>query len=387
MENLSSVRVSALIGSIYDCVADPTLWPVALRAVCEELCCMFASIMLWDLQHSNHRTLAGWNHEPFTTQSITKYSEQITAIYKSSAKLTLVAFDDPLVLSRDLPEAYSEEIPYYREMIRPLGMCDAIQSIVLRDAGQQRLGVFAANRHMNMGLIGDREIEILRLLAPHIRRAATISDLINLEVALDESLISSLNMLCAGVILAAADGRIAHANRAAEQMFNEGGPVRSRNGFLAVNTREAQDELLRALMFAQQDEAKIGTCGIGVPLPNNQGFPAIAHVLPLKGSVVRARLAPRTAAAIFVVQADQPQDGNLEVISRLFGLTRGECRVLAEIVHGAGVTEAGNRLGVSEATARTHVQHIFRKTGVSRQAELIRLIANLISRVRLPDKG
>jgi DNA-binding CsgD family transcriptional regulator len=123
-----------------------------------------------------------------------------------------------------------------------------------------------------------------------------------------------------------------------------------------------------------------------VPLPNDEGFTAIAHVLPLKGSAVRARLAARAAAAVFVAQGEEPQKVKLDAISRLFGLTLEEQRLLAEIAHGAGVTEAASLLCISEATARTHVQHIFRKTGVSRQADLIQLIATLMPGARLPDK-
>jgi DNA-binding NarL/FixJ family response regulator len=40
---------------------------------------------------------------------------------------------------------------------------------------------------------------------------------------------------------------------------------------------------------------------------------------------------------------------------------------------GLGVKEAAEVLGISEATARTHVQHIYDKTGTCKQTELVRL--------------
>jgi len=34
-------------------------------------------------------------------------------------------------------------------------------------------------------------------------------------------------------------------------------------------------------------------------------------------------------------------------------------------------------LGLSQATVKTHLQNLFRKTGVSRQSELVKLVAGI----------
>jgi DNA-binding CsgD family transcriptional regulator len=39
-----------------------------------------------------------------------------------------------------------------------------------------------------------------------------------------------------------------------------------------------------------------------------------------------------------------------------------------------GLQAAADRLGISLATARTHLAHVFDKTGTRRQAELVRLL-------------
>jgi PAS domain-containing protein len=248
VQAISAARVSILIGLIYDCVAEPTLWSNAIRSICEDLHCMLGSILVWDLMNSNHRSIAGWNHEPFTTESISKYGEQVTAIYRSSETPFSLLLDEPLVISRDVPFAYHEDLPLYRDLVKPLGLCDSVQTIVLRDTKNKRLGVFAANRHVSAGLIEDRQVEILRLLAPHIRRAVTIGDLLNLNAALNESLASSLNMLRTALVLVSGSGRILHANDAAERMFRVGIHIRSRNGTLAAASSAANNELIPGIM-------------------------------------------------------------------------------------------------------------------------------------------
>jgi DNA-binding CsgD family transcriptional regulator len=59
----------------------------------------------------------------------------------------------------------------------------------------------------------------------------------------------------------------------------------------------------------------------------------------------------------------------------VFGLTRTEALVAAEIFRGEGLKAAADALGIGATTARTHLQRIFGKTGTRKQAELVRIIA------------
>jgi DNA-binding CsgD family transcriptional regulator len=59
---------------------------------------------------------------------------------------------------------------------------------------------------------------------------------------------------------------------------------------------------------------------------------------------------------------------------RDLGLTPAEVRFTHEILKGDGLQAAADRLGISVTTARTHLAHVFGKTGTRRQAELVRLI-------------
>ena len=57
-----------------------------------------------------------------------------------------------------------------------------------------------------------------------------------------------------------------------------------------------------------------------------------------------------------------------------FGLTPAEAVVAVEILEADGLQAAARRLGISLATAHTHLAHVFDKTGTRRQAELVRLL-------------
>ena len=69
----------------------------------------------------------------------------------------------------------------------------------------------------------------------------------------------------------------------------------------------------------------------------------------------------------------------LATLAETYQLTPGEARVLGAIVEAGGVPEAARALGVSETTVKTHLCHVFDKTGTKRQAELVKLVAGFAS--------
>jgi len=68
-----------------------------------------------------------------------------------------------------------------------------------------------------------------------------------------------------------------------------------------------------------------------------------------------------------------------EVIAKFYDLTPSELRVLLAIVDVGGVPETARALGVAEATVKTHLHRLFGKTGASRQADLVKLVAGFSS--------
>jgi DNA-binding CsgD family transcriptional regulator len=53
--------------------------------------------------------------------------------------------------------------------------------------------------------------------------------------------------------------------------------------------------------------------------------------------------------------------------------------ILASLFAGRTLAETAATLSITRPTAKTHLEHIFLKTGVTRQAELMRLWTGLIS--------
>jgi len=379
MEAVTPDRLSHLVGAIYDCVIEPDRWPYTMGEICSDLGCIVGSILLVDLQHSRHRFFKDWNFDPYWRKKNEEYFPEMTELYRRAPPATTHAIDEPLVLSRDIPEDVFFSTRYYQEWAKPQGICDSLQAIVLRNPVQ--IGVFAAIRHESRGVVSDREISLMRQLAPHIRRAITISDLMDLKALEAQALAATLDNFAVGVIVVAQDKRILHANDAARDMFAAGSPVCSVNGRLSVHGSNGAGELVEAIMLAQQNEATIGAAGIGVALGHN-GEPAVAHVLPLAHGELRTRLMPQATAAIFVTWAGLNPPTAIAALAENFKLTPAETRMLERLAAGATLAEAAETLAIAETTARTHLSRILSKTGVARQADLVALIHRMSPPIR-----
>ena len=71
-----------------------------------------------------------------------------------------------------------------------------------------------------------------------------------------------------------------------------------------------------------------------------------------------------------------------DVLGAAFKLTPAELRVLLAIVELGGVPEVAAALGVADTTVRTHVGRLFEKTGVRRQAGLVKLVTGICDAAR-----
>lgn len=161
-----------------------------------------------------------------------------------------------------------------------------------------------------------------------------------------------------------------------------GGPLRDRGGVLRAEGGAAAVEIRSAIKQAASNESGIGKTGLAVRLTEQENEePVVAHVLPLAGGEVRSRLEPDAVAAVFV-NPKVDDTASAQAVAATFGLTPAETRVLIRMLTGSTVGEAAADLGVATTTARTHLNNIFAKTGVSRQSKLIRLASQVAPATR-----
>jgi DNA-binding CsgD family transcriptional regulator len=369
----SIAEFSRLVGSIYDCALDPTRWAEAVHGICDAVNCVRGVVHVVDMTTGGLRLQEHWNWTPEWFEAANRHASEIAEILSGVPELYSRPLDEPFSVMRDVPALLHSR--YYKEWIRPHRVIDGIQINLPRQ--RDRIGALSLSRHEDAGVITDHELAVVQLLAPHIRRAVVISDAIDMRAVTIGTFEASLDLIATGVVLADANARIIHANRAAQTMLDAGSPIRSDRGELRAHLPETTMALKVAIAKGAGTEGEIGAAGIGIPAPQADGDHALIHVLPLASGDFGGRIAPGASAALFITPARDGIGAPPAALAALFDLSPAETRTLEHLIAGDTPAEAADKLGVALATIRTHLAHIFEKTGTSRQAELVRLAAKL----------
>ena len=365
-----SERLSALIGRIYDATLDPNLWVNVLDEAARFVGGPASSLFYRD----SERRLAIAYQSGLDPRYIQLYIDTYGKLDPTLTGYFYAKLEEPTATADIMPYDEFVQTRFYKEWGRPQRLVDSANVMLERSATTAAgLVVF---RHERDGLVDDECRQRMRLIVPHIRRAALIGKVIDLKKAEAASLADTLDGISAGMFLVTATGRIVHANAAGHVMLNAAAVLRPEAGRLAVNGSQADQILADTFATAGNGDAAIGVKGVAVPLVARDGELYVAHVLPLtSGARQRAGASYAAAAALFVHKAALDTPSPPEAIAKAYKLTPMELRVLLAIVEVGGSPEVAEALGIAETTVKTYLRQTYSKTGANRHADLVKLVA------------
>lgn len=368
-------HLSALIGSIYDAVLEPALWTGVVERAGKFVGGVGASIFRQD---SVRKIGNSYYHSGIDPRFERLYFEKYIKFDPLSAAYLTLKVGDVSSSSIIIPPAEFFETRFYREWARPQGLVDNVFAILERSPTS--IAAFIVFRHERDGLADDDARQLLGLIAPHLRRAVLIGKVIDLRTIEAATFADTLDGLNAGIFLVDATGLIVHANVAGHGILAVGDILRSFAGRLVAHDQQVDEVLRDAFKATEHGDAAIGTKGIAVPLIARDGERHVAHILPLtSGARRRAELAITATAALFVQKAALETPSRPEAIAKAYKLTPTELRVLLTLVEVGGGPEVAEALGIADGTVKTHLSHLFQKTGVKHQVDLVRLVAGFSS--------
>ena len=106
----------------------------------------------------------------------------------------------------------------------------------------------------------------------------------------------------------------------------------------------------------------------------------IATPVPADGAVT---------VALLVFESPGYRPVSAQVLQQIYGLTRAEIVLVQALASGFSLEDAAHSIGIAVNTARTHLKHIFIKTGAKRQSELIHQVetgpASLPLKLEIPS--
>jgi DNA-binding CsgD family transcriptional regulator len=372
----SSEVLSSLIGNIYDTTLDRALWPTVLKKIAVFVRGRAAAVFWDDVPN-------GSGDVYFEDGGIAPlyrdlYFEKYFMLNPTATPRMFVPVGEPVATNDLIPYEEFLRTRFYQEWARPQGLVDFI-SITLEKATTKSamVGVF---RHEQQGLVDEEMRQRMRLLGPHIRRAVLISKVIDLKQNDAGNLAEALDRLRTAIFFVDGEGRIIHTNAAGKTLLSDADVLRAVAGKFATFTPQTDEALREAFLAASVGDAAIGNKGISLPLIGRNGERHAAHILPLtSGARYKSNTRPAATAAVFVHKYTLERPSQPELIARAYSLTLAELRVLLAIVDIGGVPEVAEVLGIGITTVKTHLGRIYRKTGSSRQADLVKVVAAFTS--------
>jgi DNA-binding CsgD family transcriptional regulator len=368
-------KLSELIGDAYDAALDPSLWIDVLRKCAAFVGGSAASLYYKDATRKADAVAYQFGLDP---QYVRLYVDQYAKLEPTTTGYFFAEIEAPIATADIMPYQEFLETRFYKEWARPQGLVDTVHAVLDRSA--TTAACFVVFRHQRNGVVDDETRRRMRLILPHVRRAALIGKILDLKGAEAATMADMLDGIGAGMFLVDATGRIVHANVAGNLMLTQMDPLRTADGRLIANDPKTDQTFMDIFQAAGAGDAGFGVKGIGVPLTTRDGQRFIAHVLPLtSGARRRAARNYAAVAALFVNKTALSKPSAPEVIAKAYNLTPTELRVLLAVVEIGGAPEASEALGVAETTVRTHLRRLYEKTGASRQADLVKLVAGLFN--------
>ncbi|WFU71806.1 helix-turn-helix transcriptional regulator [Bradyrhizobium sp. CB2312] len=363
--------LSDLIGDIYDAALDPTLWLRALERSCNFIGGSSAVLYWHDVASESSAALHLFNDDPHYTRLYFEKYMPMNPVFPAATFIESGLIYTPTDI---VPEAELFDTRFHREWVQPQGITDVV--CVNLEKGTTSSSVLNIRRDETHGIVDDAVRQQAALLVPHFQRAVAIGRLFDQRKTAQAVLTETLDNVEAAIFLLGLNGRIVFVNELARTMLDEGALLHERRGALAAVAPDAQRLLRELVVAAESGDLAAGSRGAAIPLSDSPSRRWFAHVLPLTaGDRQRAGALHSAVAAVFVRKTSPASPPPLEALGKLYSLTASEIRVLDGIMKVSGVQALADLLGLSQATVKTHLHNVFRKTGTARQSELVKLIA------------
>jgi len=363
-------RLSRLIGGIYDAAVDSSLWSAALERIADFVGGCSVALISRDAATP---TIEVHHHFGPDADLRQLFRHGIAERDPVLAGAIDAAADQTICVADVMPRARFLESRFYREWAAPQGAVDSAAVVIERS--DTRMTLLSVLRRADQGVVDEVTRERLRLLAPHIRQSTIMTRKIEAESRAATGLADAIDVLSTAICLLDGEGRVVRANAACRRLFADADLITAIGGRIVIRGTSA-DRMLHGLLGKEDDETTMGVHDEVEFLTSTRG----SHYLVRAVVLGRARRQSGTAtaaatSALFVQKASIATATAANLAAKAFRLTPSESRVLVAIIEIGGVPEVAKAFGVAETTVKTHLSRLFEKMGVSRQADLMKIVA------------
>jgi DNA-binding CsgD family transcriptional regulator/PAS domain-containing protein len=177
------------------------------------------------------------------------------------------------------------------------------------------------------------------------------------------------NLSAIGIIIVDGDASVLFANDAAERICGESKALRLSGNTVRATTLHDSLRLQTAIEHVVNEGAREGARVPVLALHQTRGRPIMITVNPVQQSTS----ADKPTAILCIFDSESDVSASVRPACDFYRLSAMESKLAQTMVQGLSITEAANKLGLKEHTARSYLKQVFQKTGTNRQGELVAL--------------
>jgi DNA-binding CsgD family transcriptional regulator len=366
----SSEALSGLLSSLYEASSNPAMWHPFLQQLGEKTRATSGALLIHDFEGAKYSLSSSWQVHPELVRLYQGHYHTLDIWAQKGLAKPSGHVCGSQSLCR-LPEMRSTEI--YNDFMVRAGIEHGIFGILQNN--RSCLASVSLYRDQSCPEFGSSDLDLLNFLAPHMQRAFKLHVHFAELRSRSEGLEDALNLVATGVMLLNAKGEVVLMNRSASALIQErNGLLVTRGGLRAERQRES--ELLMKIISEACPTSGSNSPSVGGTILVSRRERSSLHVFvsPIRDSSIP--LTQSIAVVVFVIDPSQQKRPAQDVLRILFGLTPAESRVALLLGDGHSPRQIASMVGITDNTVRSQIKSIFCKTGVKRQAELVRLLLN-----------
>ncbi|CAG2158007.1 hypothetical protein LMG31506_06210 [Cupriavidus yeoncheonensis] len=371
---LSVTQFGALLAAVYEGPMEPVPWGHALEMLRKQLDASYVSFILRSPASDRSGLAVHASAHGTSLEAEASYNSYYYAI-------------DPFInLPTDRAVTVDEALgagnwcrsEIYRQFLQPLGIRYLLGADIRTDDGVEcRLRICRQDDAQDFSEV---DKATCGAILPHLRRAIRLHSRLDVVESERSLYAGAIDRMLVGMVILDAAGAILKKNAEADEILADNDGIRlNGNTFeiaYAQESRKFQYLLRRAQLGHHGSEPALAEA-MSITRPSGRGkLGVLIRTIPLSEWSEENRHRP--ACAVFIRDPERKSRASHEVVRKLFDLTPAETALALVLADGMTLDEAAEALGTSKNTARAHLRSIFSKTGVTRQATLVRMLLSSV---------
>lgn len=369
-------RLSDLIGRFYEAAADDALWAGIAADISEALESTSAVLKLHGadddvrlLEHTDNLVVAD-NRQSWATHW---HQQDLWVARSARFGVGRIVTDHDLVTP-----AEQRQSGFYQEWLSTLDIFHMVGAVF--PGGDGMLGVLGIHRPAKAGAYADKERHKVSILLPHLQRAFWLGGQFSKATVQSALADETLARIDAAVFAVDVRGRIVTANGRAEALLRADNGLAGGRGRLRLADTVLDQRMMRQVRACiQTAQGRGAALDAALSIPRADRLPLTMIVAPLLPASCSGHATHTRPLALVVVRDPEAAMPAITCLRDLFGFTRMEAVIAADLACGLSLDAVVRRRGIGGATVRSHLKRILAKTGTHRQAQAVALVARSVA--------